>query len=234
MLKANSGQAGWRGLLLVGMGAVFGVLSTLAIAVLADGDPATDSVPRMFPYQGILESDGQPITATGDDAIAMQLALYYGEGAQEQPVYTQDVEVEVYAGRFTTTIGPTGHDAQGASVEIAEIIRGADTLYLGIVLLGDESEDDVPLSNRQRIHATPYAMWSTTATDLTVANTLRVASNAVVGGDLAVGSDLTVDDDLTVEGELTATRAVADTATLDLLDVTGSATIDQLEVTEGL
>lgn len=149
---------------------------------LADGDPATDSVPRMLPYQGQLEVDGRPLNATGAQALHIEFALYDGAEA-EAPRYRQTQIVEVYAGRFTTTIGPVGLDAEGGEIPITRLISAADDLYLGMTLLGDPEDpaDDIALSNRQRIMATPYAMWTTSATNLSV------ASDLIVGGDLTVG-----------------------------------------------
>ena len=165
--------------LLVGL--LLGAALTTGWSVMADGNPATDTVPRLLPYQGVLEMNGEPVNATGDDAIAVRFSLYVGPDA-ETPVYNQDARLEVFSGRFTTSMGPTGVDANGDPVAIADVIRGADDLHLGITLLGSEGDpsDDVVLTNRQRLTATPYAMWTTSATDL------AVARNAIVNGDLVV------------------------------------------------
>ena len=167
----------------------------LAGPAWADGDPATDQVPRMLPYQGRLEIDGRPIDATGADALHLLFSLYDGADA-EQPTYSQPIVVEVYAGRFTATIGPVGIGPDGAARPIDGVIAAADDLFLGITLLGDpnDPEDDVPLANRQRIYASPYAMWTTTATDLTVAR------NATVRGALAVSGQTTLDGGVRVRG----------------------------------
>lgn len=179
--------------------------TVFAAPCLADGDPRTDNVPRMLPYQGQLELDGRPVEATGDAALHLLFSLYDGPDA-EAPVYSQPLVVEVYAGRFTATIGPVGVGPDGAEQPIDAVVAAADDLYLGMTLMGDpdDPDDDIPLSNRQRIYATPYAMWTTTATNLSV------AGRADVAGDATVGGALTVAGDATVGGTLGARDAVID------------------------
>ena len=181
------------------------IAAALALAMLvptlhpawADGDATTDAVPRILPYQGMLELDGRPLDATGDRALHLELALYDGPEAPE-PAYRQALLVEVYQGRFTAPIGPTGRGPGGGARALEDVIAAADDLYLGMTLLGDpdDPDDDIALQNRQRIHATPYAMWANTATDLTIAR------DAIVGRHLAVGGDLTATGDLRVEGDV--------------------------------
>ena len=169
-------------------GVVLGALMTvglmaLGLTALADGDPTTDTVPRVLPYQGTLEQNGQPIHAVGDNALAMRFSLYDGlEG--EEAVYIQDLSVEVFAGRFTANIGPEGTNALGDTTSIIEVIQAADDLHLGMTLLGDvdDPEDDIALSNRQRIHASPYSMWTTSATSLDVATDLEVGGMVTTSG----------------------------------------------------
>lgn len=163
------------------------LVALMPLTAAADGNPATDGVPRLLPYQGLLELDGRPVNAVGDNALHIGFLLFRGADA-EAHVYRQDLRIQVYSGRFTATIGPTGTDPTGAEVPIERIITNADDLYLGMILLGDpaDPDDDIVLSNRQRIHASPYAMWTTAATDLSVARNLVVGGNAVVDGDLTV------------------------------------------------
>ncbi|MEO1268261.1 MAG: hypothetical protein AAFX99_09190 [Myxococcota bacterium] len=167
-------------------GVLLGVALSVGLSVWADGNPATDSVPRHFPYQGVLELDGQPVNASGREAIAVRFALYDGEDAA-QPVYMQDAALEVYQGRFTTSLGPTGTNAAGMTIPVTEVIRNADHLFLGMTLLGDASipDDDVELANRQELAVSPYAIWTTSATDLNVARDLLVQRNVQIQGDLS-------------------------------------------------
>ena len=170
-------------------GLVLGTLLTLVATGFADGDPTTDAVPRTLPYQGTVELNGQPVHATGGEALAMRFLIYDSADAAE-PVYAQDIDVEIFAGRFTATIGPSGLDPNGASVPIADVISAADDLHLGVALLNelDNPDDDVLLSNRQRLHASPYAMWTTSATSFAVANTLSVGDSLRVGGSAHIGT----------------------------------------------
>ncbi|MCB9541068.1 MAG: hypothetical protein R3F65_01850 [bacterium] len=178
---------------------------TVAPAARADGDPRTDAVPRMLPYQGLLELDGRPVHATGDDALHLLFALYAAPD-MEQPVYQQPIVVEVYSGRFTATIGPIGQGPDGTERAIADVIAAADDLSLGITLLGDPDDpaDDIALGNRQRIHATPYAMWSTTATNLGVAGRLDVGGDARIAGALRVDGPVTITPGALADGTLRA------------------------------
>ncbi len=182
----------------------------------ADGDPLTDGVPRLLPYTGVLEIDGRPVDASGEDALHLLFALYDGPEV-EQPVYTQPLIVEVYGGRFTATIGPVGVGPDGGEVPIDAIISAADDLHLGMTLLGDPDDpaDDIPLANRQRIYATPYAMWTTSATNLAVAGQARIGGDLDVGGAARIGGEARVDGALRVGGavELPA-------GSLDLDDLT--------------
>ena len=187
-MKISTQQLPTYTLILV-VGLALGAVTTLGATVFADGDPTTDDVPRMLPYQGTLEINGQPVHATGTSALAMRFDLYDSAEAPE-PVYSQRVTVEVYAGRFTTTIGPEGEGPAGEVVAIGDVVAAADDLHLGIVLLNDleDPEDDTALANRQRLMATPYAMWTTTATSFTVARDLSAGGALRVGGTAHVGT----------------------------------------------
>ncbi|MEO1271340.1 MAG: hypothetical protein AAFX99_24875, partial [Myxococcota bacterium] len=187
-------------------GLVLGAVGATAVGVLADGDPTTDTVPRALPYEGIVELDGQPINASGENALWIEFALYDAADLTT-PVYTQRNPVDVYMGRFTTTIGPNGE--HGTS--IASVVQAADNLMLGMTLLGDPDDDadDTRLSNLQQLHATAFSLWTTSATDLSVASDMTVGSNAMVGSNLTVGAHVTVGGDVTLQGgQLDSTTGV--------------------------
>ena len=167
-------------------GVLLGLITALTVTAMADGDPTTDTVPRVLPYQGTLEFNGQPVHALGEDAIPMRFSLFDGPSS-DTAIYNQELSIEVYAGRFTASIGPLGTNADGEEVTITEVIQAADDLYLGMTLLGDGENPDVALSNRQRIHASPYALWTTSATNLNVAANLSVRGDALFGGGVTVG-----------------------------------------------
>ncbi len=192
-------------------------LATLLLALCAaglahaDGDPSTDDVPRLLPYQGVLELDGAPVEAAGDAALHLLFSLYDGPAA-EQPVYSQRLRVEVFTGRFTATIGPTGEGPDGAEVPLDTVIMAADDLHLGMTLLGDPDDpaDDVALNNRQRIYATPYAMWTTGATDLAVADRLHVGGEARVEGRMVVDGQARLNGGARIRGPVDLTAGSVD------------------------
>ncbi len=192
------------------------VLGCLVGPAFADGDPRTDEVPRLLPYQGQLELDGRPVEATGDAALHLLFSLYDGPDA-EQPVYRQPLVVEVYGGRFTATIGPEGEGPDGAVVPIDGVIAAADDLHLGLTLLGDPDDpaDDIPLANRQRIYATPYAMWTTSATNLSVARDAAVGGNATVGGDIEVTGEARIGGGMRVTGPVRLDAGSVDLQEID-------------------
>ncbi len=194
----------------VGFGALLVALMALTAPARADGDPRTDDVPRIMPYEGRLELDGRPLDAHGDDALHLEFALYDGVDAVE-PVYTQSLRVEVYDGDFTSTIGPVGIGPDGQARGIADVISAADELYLGMTLLGDPDDpsDDIPLSRRQPLRATPYALWTTAATDIAVADEVQVGGDVAVGGAL-VATGLQVAGDVRLPADAIDSRVIAD------------------------
>ena len=195
--KHTSPRAPW-----IAVGLIMGALSTLTLTVMADGDPTTDAVPRMLPYHGMLELNGAPVHAVGDEAIPLRFELYDGpEGAL---VYQQTQRVEVFGGRFTATIGPVGDDGAGGAVAITDVVSAADDLHLGMTLLNNEEDpdDDVTLANRQRLAATPYALWSTSAARFEVATDLNVGRDLRVGGDVDLAAN-TIDGDEITDGTIT-------------------------------
>ena len=79
-----------------------------------------------------------------------------------------------------------------------------------MVLLGDNlesAEDDIYMSNRQRLMSTPYAMWASGASqftvqqDLTVGGTIQ-ASQVQVNGQISATGDLNTATNLNVQGNL--------------------------------
>ncbi|MEO1270234.1 MAG: hypothetical protein AAFX99_19270, partial [Myxococcota bacterium] len=153
---------------------------TLGLHALADQNPATDNVVRQINYEGVLELDGQPVNMAGSEGLWMRFTMYDGPTLDTE-VYQQDINVNVYQGRFSTPIGPTADD--GSALE--EVVRAADDLYLSITLLNDPADegDDVVLSNAQRLSITPYAVWASHSTRFNVANRLLVSTTNDTTGD---------------------------------------------------
>ncbi|MEO1270025.1 MAG: hypothetical protein AAFX99_18210, partial [Myxococcota bacterium] len=158
-------------------------LTLLGLQAMADGDPTTDNVPRLIPYNGVLKTNGAPVTATGEDAPWLRFDITDGEEAQAPVVYSQSMQVNAYDGRFTALLGPTDDDG----VAIDTVIGGADRLYLRMAILNTHNpndpastaDDDVALMNTQLLTLSPYALWATHATSFDVAGALTAANVAV-------------------------------------------------------
>ena len=154
------------------VGSLMTAFLVTAVTAIADGNPATDQVPRLIHYTGTLERDGGAFT--GD--LPMTFTVY--DGADD--VWSETQHVSVYAGRFSVMLGAT---AGGAS--LSQVVGGADDLYLeiGLDTNGDEEGGEVTLANRQRFLPAPFALWTTAATNFRV--------HGVVEGGLEVrGSNL--------------------------------------------
>src|SRR5690606_25501727 len=63
---------------LIVLNASLGAALSTAVTVLADQNGQTDGVPRQIPYNGVLELDGQPVDATGEEAVQMRFSIYDG------------------------------------------------------------------------------------------------------------------------------------------------------------
>ena len=192
--------------LLMGLSMIFGGILFSVIHVIAQSDPDVQGIPQVIPYQGILELDGRPVNRLGDRAMWIEFQLYNAENSTN-PLYRQRIQVEVYQGRFTALIGPSSEDG----AYLTQVIRSHPSLYLGMVLLGDDLEsasDDIEMSNRQRLMSTPYAMWSSGASQFQVLNNLNVggtveASRVAVNGQVSATGDLQADGNVTVGQDLT-------------------------------
>ena len=147
-----------------------------AIQAMADGDPTTDNVPKLIPYQGTLEKDGRVVN--GD--VQMTFRIYDGLES-EQPSWTEAQSVTVYAGRFSVLLGAT---TTQSSQTLTQIVTNADELYLAVALAQEEGE--IQLANRQRFLPAPFALWamsSASAANFHVGRKLTVAGEgATIGG----------------------------------------------------
>ncbi|MFH1808551.1 MAG: hypothetical protein ABIJ09_07395 [Pseudomonadota bacterium] len=221
-------------------------LSVLLPAVAqADQDPTTDNVPRLFAYGGLLEKDGA--TVSGD--VTMTFKLFDApQAASGTALWRETQTVQVYGGHFSVLLGecdgqssptarcPLGDDDGAASIE--QMVVNADDLYLAVDL--DDGSGPVPMQHRKRFVPVPYAVWSSSATNLEVAQDLAVGRSltlggpATIAGDVAAGRDLAVTRNLTaggtatVDGKVTARSGLAvtgDTTMGGKLDVTGDAKV---------
>lgn len=178
--------------------------------VAADGNAQTDGVPRVIPYQGVLEFDGAPVSGT----YAMRFTVYDGAAV----VWTETQNVAVYAGTFSVMLGTVagGVDA---------LARRADDLTLQITLLNEDGdEDDVVLAGAQRFVPVPYALWSAAASDMTVARDASIGRNIDVIGTSRLRGNATLDGTLTSSGRGTFNNGVTVSAG-GLTVAAGGATI---------
>ncbi len=148
-----------------------------------DGDPATEEVPRVVPYDGVINLDGQPFDGLMDMRFSLYAAPDGGEAVwAERWAQVDERAVTVTGGRFAVNLG--------AFTPIEDTILDAGTLYLGIEVRRAGDGAFVALGGRQRINPVPYAMWSAASADLEVAGELEVGGHATVGGDARVTGEL--------------------------------------------
>lgn len=146
-----------------------------AASALAETTVPVDAVPRQIPYSGTIEKDGVGLS----DDVTLRFSLYDAPDAAANLLWTQDLKVPVYAGHFTAVLGSLD-DAKAAA--LTTTVTSAKELYLGIDIVLDKEKDTlVKLSNRQRFLPAPYALWTTAATNFTVASGLTVGGPAEVG-----------------------------------------------------
>ena len=157
------------------VGAVTALVLLLGVRAMADGNPATDGVPRVIHYSGTLEHDGSAVNASA----TMQFRVFDGN----TEVWTETQSVQVFAGRFSVLLGST---TPASAQALATAIGNADDLYLGITLKSPDG--DVVLTNRQRFTPAPFSLWTTAAANFKVAGevTQRLTVN---GGDVTEAMD---------------------------------------------
>lgn len=195
----------------VGSSAVTAAL-ILGAQALADGNPATDSVPRRIAYNGTLELDGEPYNG----AVTLRFSLYDGAGDATAD-WTETQAVAAYEGRFSVQLG--------SSSDISSVATNADDLYLGIEVIavdGAPLDVPVPLAGRQRFTPVPSALWAAESADFSVNRDLFVARNASVLGTLASTGALSTASNLDVTGTSTLRGA---TSLASTLSVSGASTL---------
>jgi len=158
---------GWVG------GAVVTALVMMTLPAAADGDPATDDVGLLIPYQGYLEKAGEPV----DTEVDVTFRLWDGDTER----FSEQQTVSVFAGRFNAVIGGSGATASDA---LATALRNADDLELEVAI--DDAGVERVLSNRKPLTVAPYALVS------------RGLVAPEVGGRFVVESTLVVSDDSSV------------------------------------
>lgn len=155
-----------------------------AVWAVADGNPATDQVPRVVPYDGVLEQDGTAVHG----AAAMRFSLHAWDdvtgAATGGALWTEewsslasksctaDCPVHVRAGRFMVQLGK--------HVNIMPTVQAADDVCLSIAV--HNGSDWTPLGGCQRITPAPTALWSASASALAVAGDVNAGGNVTAGG----------------------------------------------------
>ena len=172
------------------MGRRWSLICAAGVALAAGPSVAADLV-KVVPYSGQLDLDGQPYT--GDIQIQFRLCTHPDEDAC--PWTEVHPAVQVFNGSFSVRLGaPAGGDA----VPIEETVSQNTQFFLEMSLRpvappvpeGEEPPPEaewVRLSGRQEISPTPQAIWTASATDLTL-RSLRVTGDAAVEGTLAAGT----------------------------------------------
>lgn len=165
------------------------VSSLLASRVAsADGNPATDDVPRVVAYSGNIELDGLPFS--GD--LDFRFRLYDGGDvtASWEEVHAAH---EVFSGVFSVELGRTS--------PIDAVVAAGDALSLGIDIRIPGEGAWTQLGGRQAFATVPYAMWAASGADFTIAR------DSFVGRDLDVVGETTLRGDTTLLGALSAASA---------------------------
>lgn len=177
-----------------------GVLS-LALSAGAE-DTELDSDPRAFPYNGVLELDGESFSGQAD----FQFTLTDDEGC----TFVEDHEqVDVFTGRFSVNLGT---QTEGG---VAACVFDANRVFLTIAVRAASSQEPhTQLSGRQRVHPVPFAYWAAEGSDL------RIDGDANVEGGLYVGGSATVSGTSTVQ-----TRFYVPSAHETHLDQDGQVTL---------
>ncbi len=191
-----------------------------------DGNFATDSVPRVIPYQGVLEFNGVPYHgnmdirfALFDDAVAGSAGTTDAQCQADanclwSEEFSGDNAQQVFQGRFSSILGQTN--------PVTDTIYDAGTLFLGLQVRGPGDATWIALDNRQVITPVPFALWSTQSSNLNVAGNINGASLTVTGdvntthlratGDVFAGNTRTVNvrasQDISANRTITATGDV--------------------------
>lgn len=176
--------------------------ATWALRAEADGDPTTDALPRVIPYEGTLALDGVPV----DGPIDLRVRLYDGPDEGASQVFVEEHSaalgraVDVASGRF--------YLALGRYADLAAPILDAEALWLALEVKAPGSSTWIALSGRQRIVPQAWSLWAASSTDMRVAGALTAAS-AELGVVRYEGTgSATFADDVIVEGDATVAGAV--------------------------
>ncbi len=133
------------------VGVLIGVLTSMSVQTWADF--TSDNVPKLIPYQGVLEYNGQPWDALPEDVVnpnpTVRFQIYRGS-ALTSLATCEEHNVQVHNGRFTVLLGE-GTPCQGHQ-PIGEVVREAEDLYVKMTIVNPfpNSEDEVALETLAR------------------------------------------------------------------------------------
>ncbi len=181
-------------------GGFFGLVAAFTMVSVAE-DTELDSGPRVFPYHGILELDGRPVTASQDMVFTVE--------NDDQSCFFEErhLGVSFDQGAYQVVIGQNSEGVDPC------VFDDSENIYIRIGVRPDDNDPRnnlfVPLSGRQRIHPAPFAYWAAKTKTLNV------------DGDMTTGN-FSGDGRATVTGDLFATNLTLS----DNLEVTGNATFD--------
>ena len=186
-----------------------GLILALALGAWADGDEL-DTDPRVFPYNGVLEFNGQSFTGQADFNLSLT-----DDGNCN---FSEERDnVEVFAGRFAVNIGEE-------SGGVPSCVFNAQRIFLTVgVRSAEEDGPYTTLSGRQRVNPVPFAYWAAEGSNF------LVDGNANINGDLDVDGqtslrNLTVEGGFNAQGPINNSRGVL--AIADDLSINGSLTSD--------
>ncbi|MBH25081.1 MAG: hypothetical protein CMH57_11625 [Myxococcales bacterium] len=212
-MSASSSRSHLRDFALCICASVCTVIATMGYSVVADQLPETDSVPRMLPYHGVLHQDGAPVTASGM-WMRFDLETVDPDSGDRWVSYSQSMQVDVFDGKFTALLGPTGSTgrdrgyhytnqsgfsfssgqlSQTPFLSLAQAIGMGDDLFVRVTLLGEHDPDDFTCAS-----ANPAC--PTAGDDITLSNPQRLVTTpfavwASHTTDLHVGRSLIPDND---------------------------------------
>ncbi|MCA9564302.1 MAG: hypothetical protein KC561_12475, partial [Myxococcales bacterium] len=164
------------------------------------GPVLSDEVPRVIPYSGYMEIDGEP--ANGNYEMRFRLYdaqnnLEWGEtymaGNAIEYVEVVDGHFDVYLGRLNGGISGNLLDAEWLELRIYVNDGGFNEL-----------------SPAQTIRPVPYALWTTETGELTVDGGLTVGTTVNLSGDLDVDGNLASNGTIDVEGTISSATAAPD------------------------
>lgn len=177
---------------------IAGVMAGIALTVggtvwaVADGNPATDNVRRVVPYDGILERDGLAVHGPH----SLRFALYSTDEAAggtlpDTPLWSEewsnlgsksctaaDCRVTVRTGRFSVQLG--------RHADIMPTIQNADDVCIAISVRGPSAW--VPLGGCQHIVPAPHALWAASGSNPHIAGALTVVGQLEAGSVRTTGA----------------------------------------------